>query len=137
MPVHLPPSVCFVQLWTIAFGAAGSAVTYNMYSEATGISYAVGAFAGLVYVRLLGRSVDGVAGSGGAIGSVLGQQRLLIPVILALAYNRWNTLAAEQVGLTLQLLPMLVGFLTYKVAVVARQGKDVLDAANGTLKNSA
>ena len=29
--------------------------------------------------------------------------------------RRWNTLAAEHVGVTLQLMPMLLGFLTYKV----------------------
>ena len=39
--------------------------------------------------------------------------------------RRWNTLKAEEVGLMLQLLPMLLGFFTYKGAVIARGGIDV------------
>ena len=50
-------------------------------------SYGVGALGGLVYLRLLNRSVDGV---GGGLAGALGQQRLLIPIILALGYNRWG-----------------------------------------------
>lgn len=48
-------------------------------------SYGVGALGGLVYLRLLNRSVDGV---GEGLGGAVGQPRLLIPVILALGYNR-------------------------------------------------
>lgn len=39
----------------------------------------------------------------------------------ALRPRRYNSLVAEETGLTLQLLPMLVGFFTYKLAVVAKQ----------------
>lgn len=35
--------------------------------------------------------------------------------------GRYNTLVAEQTGLTLELLPMLLGFFTYKGAVIAKQ----------------
>jgi ATP synthase protein I len=55
------------------------------------ISYVIGALGGLVYVRLLSRSVDGVGGGQGVVGGVasaVGNQRLLIPIILALGYNR-------------------------------------------------
>ena len=55
------------------------------------ISYTLGALGGYVYLRLLGRSVDGMAGQGGlasGVASAVGNQRLLIPVILALGYNR-------------------------------------------------
>lgn len=38
-----------------------------------------------MYLRLLNRSVDSV---GGGLGGALSQQRLLIPVILTLGYNR-------------------------------------------------
>ena len=34
--------------------------------------------------------------------------------------RRWNTLAADSLGVHLQLMPMLLGFLTYKGAVIAR-----------------
>lgn len=65
-------------------------------------------------------SVDGLSRDAPSAGSLAGQPRLLIPIILALGYNRFNTLAAEEVGVTLQLLPMLVGFFTYKGAVVVK-----------------
>lgn len=35
--------------------------------------------------------------------------------------GRYNLLVAEQTGLTLELLPMLLGFFTYKGAVIAKQ----------------
>lgn len=35
--------------------------------------------------------------------------------------RRFNTLVGDQTGLTLQLLPMLLGFFTYKGAVLAKQ----------------
>ena len=41
---------------------------------------------------------------------------------------RWNTLAAPDVGLTLQLLPMLLGFFTYKAAVIAKTGLSLLES---------
>lgn len=34
---------------------------------------------------------------------------------------RWNALAVDQTGITLQLLPMLLGFFTYKGAIITRQ----------------
>lgn len=49
-------------------------------------SYGVGAVGGLIYLRLLNKSIDSV---GVGLGGALGQPRLLIPVILALGYNRW------------------------------------------------
>lgn len=38
-----------------------------------------------------------------------------------LLFSRWNELAAENVGVTLYLVPILLGFFTYKMALVARQ----------------
>lgn len=63
-------------------------ISNNMQDIAA--SYIVGALGGIVYLRLLGRGVDSVAASGlgEAAGGALGQQRLLIPVILVLFYNR-------------------------------------------------
>ena len=39
---------------------------------------------------------------------------------------RWNVIAAPQVHLTAQLLPMLLGFFTYKAAIVGRYGLNLL-----------
>lgn len=68
----------------------------------------------------------GDGGLSGGMNSAIGQPRLLIPVVLALTYNRWNTLYAEDYGIYLNLYGMLVGFFTYKLAVVGRQGLQLL-----------
>lgn len=61
------------------------ALTHDPPLQDVAASYAVGAVGGLLYLRLLGRSVDSVGGGG---GGGLGQPRLLIPVILVLVFNR-------------------------------------------------
>ena len=108
-----------LQLWCTGLTAACLAATLVFYGRDVSASYGVGAIGGLVYLRLLHQSVNGI-GYGG-FGTAIGQNRLLIPLVLALAYNRYNTILADNSGLTLQLLPMLVGFFTYKGAVIARQ----------------
>jgi len=44
---------------------------------------------------------------------------------ILLLSRRWNTLKADEVGLHLQLLPVLLGFFTYKGAVIARGALDL------------
>jgi len=105
--------------WAVGLTAACFTATFVFYGRDVAASYGVGALGGLVYLRLLNRSMDGI-GAGG-MGAALGSNRLLIPLILTLGFNRYNLLLAEDTGLTLQLLPILVGFFTYKGAVIARQ----------------
>lgn len=114
-----------LQVWTIGLTAVCFACTVFFYGKDVGASYGVGALGGLLYLRSLTRSVDSFGNSLGGAGS----PRLLIPVILALGYNRYNTMIASQsdVAIHLQLLPMLVGFFTYKGAVIGKQGLDLLD----------
>ena len=50
------------------------------------LSYAVGAVLSVVYLNMLNRSIDAVGASEG--GSAAAQPRLLIPIILAMGYNR-------------------------------------------------
>lgn len=110
-------------LWTIGLTTVcmGAAVTF--YSRDVAASYGVGALAGFLYLRSLSRQVDSFgSGFGGA-----GSPRLLIPLVLAAGFNRYNTMIAEDTGLYLSLLPMLVGFFTYKVALVGKQGLDLAD----------
>ena len=79
------------QLWTLAFTAAGFAMTYTTYTKDVAFSYLVGALGGFAYLRLLSKSVDSVGGEGGlasGVNSVASQPRLLIPIILGLGYNR-------------------------------------------------
>ncbi|GLC43548.1 hypothetical protein PLESTB_001569200 [Pleodorina starrii] len=117
------------QIWTLAFSAAGFAMTYVSYSQDVAFSYVAGALGGFAYLRLLSKSVDAMGAEGvqSGVNSVASQPRLLIPIILGLGYNRFNQLYSEQLGVHLELLPMLVGFFTYKLAVIARQYKDVFD----------
>ncbi len=51
------------QLWTVGLGLLGGITTYTAYSKDVAVSYALGAVAGLLYLRLLSRSVD-AGGSG-------------------------------------------------------------------------
>jgi len=115
--------------WAAAAGIGGAAAAGAFYGPEVAASYAVGAVFGTVYLRLLGRSVDSFAGGGGiagAAGAAVGQQRLLLPLILALGFNRYELLFADKLGHHAQLLPMLVGFFTYKAAVVGKQAATLL-----------
>jgi ATP synthase protein I len=82
-------------------------------------------------------SAVGAEGVGGSMNSAVGQPRLLIPVVLALSYNRWNTLYADEYGVTLQLYALLVGFFTYKLAVLGRQGLELLSELSEPEKRAA
>lgn len=46
------------QGWTLGVGLVGTVAAYTAYSQDTAISYALGASAGLTYLRLLSRSID-------------------------------------------------------------------------------
>ena len=50
--------------------------------------------------------------------------------------RRYNLLVAEQTGLALQLLPMLLGFFTYKGAVVAKQSLVLFGELTGSQRGS-
>lgn len=120
-------------IWSVGLTAVGFIATYTSYTPDIAFSYLLGAVGGIAYLRLLSRSIDGVGAQtlGQGLSAAAGQPRFLIPVILALTYNRWNQLYADQFGVELQLLPMLVGFFTYKIAVVFRQGLQLLDEITG------
>jgi ATP synthase protein I len=79
------------RLWTAALSAVGVAATYSLYGREVCASYLLGALGGIFYLRLLGKTVDKYGGQANILegaSSALGNQRLLIPVILALGYNR-------------------------------------------------
>eukprot|EP00210_Caulerpa_lentillifera_P009106 g8684.t1 len=107
-------------LWNLSLIGICFTMTYVSYSQDVALSYLSGAFGGLVYLRLLKKGLEGIAGGGG-ISSLAAQPRFLIPVVLVMASNRWNALAADEYGIHVELLPMLVGFFTYKAAVIGRQ----------------
>ena len=109
------------ELVTFTLGIAGvtTVSVAAIYSPEAAGSYAIGAAGGLVYLRLLSRSVDNTSSSAQGLGDVvegtIGGQRLLVPAILVAGWNRWNALAAPVTGVELQIAPILAGFFTYKV----------------------
>ena len=56
-----------------------------LFQQEAAISYGVGSIGSFLYLRMLHRSIDSF---GGGLGGALGQPRLLIPIVLALGYNR-------------------------------------------------
>ncbi|KAH9309309.1 hypothetical protein KI387_037220, partial [Taxus chinensis] len=81
-----------LQLITLTLGGLGIVSAYLSYSPEVATSFGAGFLGSLAYIRMLGNSVDsyGKQGVKGAARRVLGQPRLLVPVILVMMYNRWN-----------------------------------------------
>ncbi|EFJ10221.1 hypothetical protein SELMODRAFT_128521 [Selaginella moellendorffii] len=118
-----------LQVLTVGIGGAGTVCAYVAYSPTVALSYGIGLAGSLAYVRMLGNSVDAFGSQDvkGAARGAVGQPRLLVPVILTMIFNRWNELLAPELGVAeLQLIPMLVGFFTYKIATMAQVVQDAL-----------
>ncbi len=92
-------------LATAWVSAAVVPVTALIWDPATAASLLVGSVAGLLYLRLLSRSVSRLGVDSKSVGKV----QLLVPVVLVLAAARIPQL---------QLLPALLGFLLYKPALI-------------------
>lgn len=107
-----------LQILTVGIGGVGLASAYVSYSPQIAVSFGAGFIGSLVYIRMLGTSVDSMAdGARGIIKGAIGQPRLLVPVVLVMIYNRWNGILVPEYGfMHLELIPMLVGFFTYKIA---------------------
>lgn len=118
--------------YTILIGAACAASAYFTYSPEVSASYGIGVLGSLIYVRMLGNSVDslGAGDMEGRMRGALGSPRLLVPVVLVLAFNRWNKVLAPEYGLLeLQLIPILVGFFTYKAGTLVQVFAELLESA--------
>jgi ATP synthase protein I len=76
-----------------------------------GLSLLIGAFAGLLYLWLLSRSVARLGDASRSLSKV----QLLVPVVLVLASARIPQI---------QLVPALVGFLLYKPALLIQFALD-------------
>ncbi|XP_075521814.1 protein CONSERVED ONLY IN THE GREEN LINEAGE 160, chloroplastic [Primulina tabacum] len=122
-----------LQFLTIGLGGVGVISTYVSYSPEICASYGVGLLGSLAYMRMLGSSVDSLAaGAKGLVKGAIGQQRLLVPVILVMLYNRWNEILVPDYGvMPLHLIPMLVGFFTYKIATFMLAIEEAINAATG------
>ena len=65
-------------MWAIGATVFGTGIAYLVYSKDTAFSYAVGALGGIVYLRLLGKSVDSCKYPGHVTFAVATQKLCLI-----------------------------------------------------------
>jgi len=76
------------------------------YSLPTALNYLLGSCAGLLYFRRLARDIEGL-GAGGRIG--FGSGRLAIFIAVMIVATQLERLA---------ILPVFLGFMTYKAAII-------------------
>ncbi len=93
-------------LTTLAITAIVLVSTWWFYGQSTASSYLLGACTGLVYLRLLARNVGRLSDAGQSTG---GQTRLALIAGLVIVATRWDQL---------EFLPVFLGFLTYKAALI-------------------
>jgi len=100
--VQLQSGIFKCALVLSALAVVFTAIVIDFHSS---ISVLVGALSGLVYLRLLARSI----GRLGVQSQSVGKAQLLVPVILVVVVTRLPQL---------ELLPSLVGFLLYKPSLI-------------------
>jgi ATP synthase protein I len=93
-------------LSTLAITAIGFAAAWIAYSSDTALSYLIGSLSGLLYLRMLAKGVERLGVGASSTG---GNTRLAIFVGLIVV--------AAQVE-RLQLVPVFLGFITYKIALL-------------------
>ncbi len=91
---------------TVVFGAVIFPCVWFAYSPNTALNYLVGAITGIVYLRMLARSVGKI----GREAPKSNSGRLAILVGVLVAATQWEQLSV---------LPIFLGFLTYKAALIA------------------
>lgn len=91
---------------TLAFTVVIFLVVWGAYSIATALNYVVGAITGLVYFRMLARSVGKI----GREKPKPSSGRFAIFVGVMVVSTQWQQLSV---------LPVFLGFLTYKAALIA------------------
>ncbi|KAJ7948439.1 ATP synthase protein I -related [Quillaja saponaria] len=117
-----------LQILTLGIGGVGLVSAYISYTPEIAASFGAGLLGSLAYIRMLGNTVDSMAdGAKGLVKGAAGQPRLLVPVVLVMIFNRWNGILVPEYGfMPLELIPMLVGFFTYKIATFAQAIEEAL-----------
>ena len=91
-----------MNLLVTAFAVILTSIFVDLHAA---FSLLLGAFSGILYLRLLAKSI----GSLGKTSSAVSKFQLLVPVVLILAVSKLSSF---------QLLPALVGFLLYKPSLI-------------------
>lgn len=91
---------------TVAFTGVIFFGVWGFYSLATSLSYLLGACVGVLYLRLLAKNVEQIGQSGKQVSP--SRFALLIGIVV-IATQRQE----------LEVLPVLLGFFTYKLALLA------------------
>jgi ATP synthase protein I len=96
---------------TLGIASLGFAIASLNYGLNIGLNYLLGACVGALYLRQLAKSVDSIGASGGGFQGLgqLGSPRIALFVGLIIVATRWHQLS---------LLPVFLGFLTYKAAIL-------------------
>ena len=91
---------------TVAFSGVTFFSVWLAYSLPIALNYLIGACGGVVYLRMLARNVANLGRGQQKVGS----GRLAIFIGLILVATQWQQL---------QVVPVFLGFLTYKAALIA------------------
>lgn len=90
---------------TCLFSFAIFVSVWLTYSLHIALNYLIGACAGVVYLRMLSKSVEKIGRKSGGIAG----GRLALVAALILVASQWSQL---------EIMPVFLGFLTYKAALI-------------------
>ena len=105
-----------LMLLSIVFTGITFICVWIFYSLHLALNYLLGAFVGIIYLRMLGREVENV----GTSQQKLGNKGLILFAATIIVASQWQTL---------YIVPVFLGFLTYKVAIVAYTIQSVMVSA--------